>query len=190
MFQPTDTPPQNCRFLHHTLTTHITPWPTLLPTILLNLRITLFPYNNRGPPAPIPPSSEEQFRIRRRAAEAILSLIPRTVARVFFAVKDDNSDRADREDDVDDEEERECEEMLIQIEEGILDVFGNSYVNRHLVYNILELVLVRLVPELGESGVAELLAERGVVIAGKDSDVDDDDGNDEDVAGSGELKAG
>lgn len=51
--------------------------------------------------------------------------------------------------------------MVAQLEE-ILDVFGNAYMNKHLVYNLLELVLVRLVPEMGERGTGELLRERGV----------------------------
>ena len=54
--------------------------------------------------------------------------------------------------------------MVRQVEE-ILDVFGDSYLNRHLVYNILELVIVRLVPELGESTPSGLLNERGVLLA-------------------------
>jgi len=153
--------PSPFRFLHHTLTTYITPWPTLLPTILLNLRIALFPFNSRGPPAPPPPSPEEQLKIRRRAAEAILSLIPRPIARTYFAtrnIKNDGGDRPGSETDGDEE----SEEMSCQVEE-ILDVFGNAYMNKHLVYNILELVVVRLVPELGEKTTGELLAERGVV---------------------------
>ena len=54
--------------------------------------------------------------------------------------------------------------MIRQVEE-ILDVFGDAYLNKHLVYSILELVIVRLVPELGESTPSELLSERGVVLA-------------------------
>ena len=102
-------------------------------------------------------------------------MIPRQISRVYFAV---GKDRIDGEDDDDqDGEEGESEEMLSQIEEGILDVFGNIYLNRHLIYNILELAVVRLVPELAESGVAELLADRGVVVERREPD---DDG-----AGSG-----
>jgi hypothetical protein len=56
------------------------------------------------------------------------------------------------------------DEMLRQVEE-ILDVFGDVYCNKHLVYNILELVIVRLVPELRESTPSELLSERGVLVA-------------------------
>ncbi|KAM0527529.1 hypothetical protein ACHAPS_002896 [Verticillium nonalfalfae] len=60
------------------------------------------------------------------------------------------------------EEDRTAEEerVLREIEEGILDVFSDEYCNRHLVYGILELILVRLMPELAEKGVAELWDER------------------------------
>ncbi|KAK4190111.1 PXA domain-containing protein [Podospora australis] len=54
----------------------------------------------------------------------------------------------------------EEEEILEEIERGILDVFSDAYCNKHLVYSILELVLVRLMPELAEKGVLELWAER------------------------------
>ena len=54
---------------------------------------------------------------------------------------------------------RAREKMVAEVE-GILDVFGDSYMNKHLVFGIVELVLVRLVPELGENGVGELMAMR------------------------------
>ncbi|OHW90367.1 hypothetical protein CSPAE12_11046 [Colletotrichum incanum] len=52
------------------------------------------------------------------------------------------------------------EQMLSEIEEGILDVFSDEYCNKHLVYSILELILVRLMPELAEKSVVELWEER------------------------------
>jgi hypothetical protein len=127
---------------------HILP-PSILPPLLLNLRIALFPGNAQGPPALEPPSSEERLQIRRRCAEAILSLVPPLVSRVYFNVD------ADKEGE---------DEMLRQVED-ILDVFGDVYCNKHLIYNILELIIVRLVPELGESTPSELLSERGVLVA-------------------------
>lgn len=56
------------------------------------------------------------------------------------------------------------EEILETIEEEILDVLGDSYLNKHLIYGILELVLCRLIPELTEGSVSEILAERGVLL--------------------------
>jgi len=57
-------------------------------------------------------------------------------------------------------EEAEEWEILKEIERGILEVFEDGYCNKHLVYGILELVLVRLMPELAEKGALELWAER------------------------------
>jgi hypothetical protein len=42
----------------------------------------------------------------------------------------------------------------------MLDVFSDPYCNKHLAYGILELILVRLMPELAEKGVIELWEER------------------------------
>ena len=44
--------------------------------------------------------------------------------------------------------------------EGELDVWGDAYLNRHLGYRVLELVLVRILPEVGGKSVSELLRER------------------------------
>lgn len=44
--------------------------------------------------------------------------------------------------------------------EEILDLFGDEYCNKHLMYGILELILVRLMPELSERRVGELMAEK------------------------------
>ncbi|KXJ97527.1 hypothetical protein Micbo1qcDRAFT_8413 [Microdochium bolleyi] len=54
----------------------------------------------------------------------------------------------------------EVERILMEIESGILDVFSDPYCNKHLLYGILELFLVRLMPELTERGIIALLEER------------------------------
>jgi hypothetical protein len=41
-----------------------------------------------------------------------------------------------------------------------LDVFADPYLNRAVVVRVLELALVRLMPELADKGVGELLADR------------------------------
>ena len=46
--------------------------------------------------------------------------------------------------------------------EGELNVWGDGYLNRHVAYAVLELVLVRVLPELGEKGVKGLMEGRGV----------------------------
>ncbi|KAM0820794.1 hypothetical protein AB5N19_06614 [Seiridium cardinale] len=50
--------------------------------------------------------------------------------------------------------------ILSEIEAGILDVFSDAYCNKHLVYGMLELILVRIMPELAEKGIIELWEER------------------------------
>ncbi|GAW19171.1 hypothetical protein ANO14919_086550 [Xylariales sp. No.14919] len=49
---------------------------------------------------------------------------------------------------------------LSEIDTGVVDIFSDAYCNKHLIYGVLELVLVRLVPELAEKGVGELWEER------------------------------
>jgi hypothetical protein len=107
--------------------------------LLLTCRATLFPLNSLAP-ARERPSAPEQALIRRRCAIAILSLIPELVSNVYFATKQ--------------------EDMKIREVEELLGVFADSYCNRHLMYAIVELVLVRLIPELGEKGVGELMSSR------------------------------
>ena len=136
------------RFLSSSIRKHILP-PSVLPPLLLNLRVALFPGNAQGPPTPEPPSSEKRLQIRKRCAEALLSLVPPLVSRVYFSVDSDEDGE---------------KEMIGQVEQ-VLDVFGDAYLNKHIFYNILELVIVRLMPELGESTPIELLNERGVLLA-------------------------
>ncbi len=107
-----------------------------------------------GPPAPPPPSAEEARLIRSKAASDILSLVPRPVARKFFAVSGAN-----------DEENQES--MRAQIEESMLCWTDDAELNKHLIYSILDLILLRLVPEMQGKTPIELLAERGVVLSGE-----------------------
>ena len=112
--------------------------PTLLPTLLRTGRSALFPNNAPAPPR-IVPTASEQLLIRQRCAEAILILIPARIQDVYFGA---GIDRRIRE-----------------VEE-VLDVFGDRYCNKHLLYGVVELIIVRLIPEMAENGVEELLQER------------------------------
>lgn len=142
----------------------------------------LFPGNAPGKSTLSPPSSEEELlALRRRAASALWGLIPTTVGKLYLGgrlwrrggtsdVVDASADdddaattaekqgvaRKDGDDDDDDEEETK----MIDEVESILMVFSDEYCNKHLVYSILELVLVRLMPELRDKGVEELWDER------------------------------
>ncbi len=54
----------------------------------------------------------------------------------------------------------EDRDALVEEVEHVLDVLGDRYANKHLVFAIIELVVVRLIPELAQRGADDLLAER------------------------------
>jgi hypothetical protein len=58
--------------------------------------------------------------------------------------------------------QQEEDAVLLAIERDVLDLFSDSYCNRHLVFAIIEAVLVRIIPELTDHAVADLMAERGL----------------------------
>ena len=127
-----------CRFLSHTIHTRILN-PAFLPVVLRTLRATLFPNNALGAPRQIP-SDEEAQAIKHRCAATLLDLVPPKVAAAFFATY-------------------EHEKQIRQIEDT-LSSLDDPYLNKHLVFQIVELIVLRLFPELGERGVKELLEER------------------------------
>jgi len=112
--------------------------PTLLPTLLRTARAAVFPNNAPASPRVIP-SAPEQLLIRQRCAQTILSLIPAKVQDIYFG--------------------RDVERRVREVEE-VLDTFNDSYCNKHLLYGVIELILVRLMPEFTHKGVEELLVER------------------------------
>ncbi|KAH7382345.1 PXA domain-containing protein [Pyrenochaeta sp. MPI-SDFR-AT-0127] len=126
------------RFLSHAIHKRILN-PALLPIALRTLRAALFPNNTLGPPRQIP-SLEEVKTIKRGCAAALLNVLPPTVAGILFASHTRNA-------------------HLQQIEE-VLDCLDDAYLNKHLIFQLVELIVLRLVPELGERGVQDLLEER------------------------------
>ncbi|KAF3394632.1 hypothetical protein F1880_005171 [Penicillium rolfsii] len=52
--------------------------------------------------------------------------------------------------------------FLQAIETDLLDLLADEYCNKHLVYSIIETVLARVLPELTEHSVQDLMEERGV----------------------------
>lgn len=127
-----------------------------------------------------PPESDEQLRgLRRKCARALWSLCPRSIGRLYFggrgfswlAAKFTNPDlvpstiESQRSGPTTDNGGEGSEvdpdaDILTVIETDILDVFSDPYCNKHFMYSALELVLVRLMPELSEQGIAELWEER------------------------------
>ncbi|PTB59521.1 hypothetical protein M431DRAFT_491115 [Trichoderma harzianum CBS 226.95] len=136
-----------------------------LPPILRSLRGALFPNNSPGTSTLVAPQSErELLALRRRAASAISDLLPASVTRVYFGRRHwrlgglfGPGDDAGSPSAAIDEEDHE---RILDELESLLDVVGDEYCNKHLMYSALELVLVRLMPELSDKGVVELRQDR------------------------------
>ncbi|KAJ5163451.1 PX-associated sorting nexin 13 [Penicillium coprophilum] len=58
----------------------------------------------------------------------------------------------------------DCEELhlLDIIERDFLDLFADEYCNKHLIWSIIETVLAKVLPEMAERSVEDLLEDRGV----------------------------
>jgi len=79
------------------------------------------------------------------AEEAIWEAIPSTIRKVYFGTDDK-------------------EEGLAVVGEMLLKVVQDKEINKHLLYNLLDLIVSKLIPELTEEGPAELRRGRvGVV---------------------------
>ena len=116
------------RLLSHTIHTHVLN-PALLPPALQAIRRAIFPDDALGP-ARVPPSDDEVVAIRRECARVIVEVVPPYVRSKYFATSDVAIMRGDVEDS--------------------LDLFADSFINKHLVVEIVELIFLRLFPEIGE----------------------------------------
>ena len=153
--------------------------PSLLPSLLLALRTALFPNNSTStssttPSQVSPPSTASIQAIRHRCATAIVDAIPPAILARFLATvspsdeareseAEDEAKRRNRDRDSDDHQHhrRQRRDRWIQdVEVSVLDVFGMPYMNKHLLYAIVELVVVRIFPEMAEKSVEDLLRER------------------------------
>ncbi|KAJ8112909.1 hypothetical protein OPT61_g4838 [Boeremia exigua] len=126
------------RFLSHNIHTRILN-PALLPGVLRIVRTTLFPNNGMGPARQIP-TEDEAKNIKHRCAASLLRLVPSKVADVFFA--------------------SDSKVAQHQHVEEILECLEDTYMNKHLIFQILELIVLRLAPELEQRGVRDLIEER------------------------------
>ena len=105
--------------------------PAVLPPVLQAIRSAIFP-DNALAPARVPPTSDETVAIKRECARAIIEAIPGRVKMLFFATAD--------------------EALMRQDVEESLDLLTDPCINKHLVVSALELIVVRLFPELDHEG--------------------------------------
>ncbi|RPA99761.1 hypothetical protein L873DRAFT_1806276 [Choiromyces venosus 120613-1] len=117
--------------------------PSLLVQILRSARSTLFPAS----PEPVRayPTPKEKVQIKHTAEEAIWEAIPSTIRKVYFGTDDK-------------------EEGLAIVGEMLLKTVQDKEINKHLLYNLLDLIVGTLIPELTEEGPAELRRGRVGVI--------------------------
>jgi hypothetical protein len=118
--------------------------PAYIPRLLKIVRATLFPNNAPGPPKRVPDAAEI-VAIRLRCAETVVSALPAALLYRYFDIRDIGD---------------EGKEKLVGEVEEMLGVLGDAYLNRHLVYGLIELIIVRLIAEMGEKGVGELMKAR------------------------------
>ena len=103
--------------------------PSHLPALLLALRSTLFPGNHLlHQTRASPPSKAEKEAIRQQCAVSLLSLLPASVSTVYLGTTD--------------------AQAKTEAVETILDVLGDAYCLKHFLWATVELVLVRIMPEL------------------------------------------
>jgi hypothetical protein len=113
----------------HTVHTRVLD-PALLPAALQAIRRAIFPDDALGP-ARVPPAGDEVVAIRRECARVIIEVIPAFVRGKYFATDDVAAMRAD-------------------VEESLGLLFADPFVNKHLVVEMVELIFLRLFPEIGE----------------------------------------
>lgn len=125
------------------------------------------------------PSPSEIAIIKRQCATDILSLIPESVARAFFRGNAENQVNDYTTHNRNESSHNEIspftskdsskgstagtEDLLEAIESDLLDPFSDAYCNKHLIYAAVELMLIKLIPELSEQSVTSLMEERGIV---------------------------
>ena len=174
-----------CRFIHSSLMTYLAP-SQLLPPALRLLRTTLFPNSSLPTTSSnIAPSPAQIQQTKRECAISILSLVPQPVQRQYFPPATYNGlalpetfeladssiqETSTAEDDEDRslQEERDAGPASHAAQEGAaindiehdLEVWSDPYLNKHVVYALLESVLVRVLPELSEQTVSELVKSR------------------------------
>lgn len=124
------------------------------------MRTTLFPNNSLGP-GRVPPSEDEALGIRRQCACAILDALPPIVRLKLFGSGSSNAsdgvaDGASGSRDSAAGAAASDAAMQGQVED-MLDVFGNAYLNKHMLFALVDLVFARLFPEIQRQSISAIL---------------------------------
>lgn len=122
-----------------------------VPKTLRIARAALFPNNAPGPARKVP-DAVEILALKRKCAEAVVGVLPGAVGARFFGV----AGQAAGERDV----KETTREAIVGEVDLLLGVLGDAYLNKHLIFGVVSLVVGRLAPELGEKGIGELMRER------------------------------
>lgn len=112
--------------------------PDMLVHILSAARDAVFPNGSLGPARPTP-STDEQSQIKVQTAHTLHSRLPTIVAKQCFG---------------------EDEAKQFELINELLEVLGEKEINKHLLYRLLDHVVIKLMPKLEECGASELYRER------------------------------
>ncbi|ANB15380.1 hypothetical protein AWJ20_3007 [Sugiyamaella lignohabitans] len=108
----------------------------MITRILKSVRQNLFPNNgNMGPPRTVP-TTEEQIELHNQAIESIIHNIPDRLRPLLLG-------------------SNPYEELA-----DILDVFSEQAINKHLIYSLLDFIILSILPELTEQTPHQLLQKR------------------------------
>ncbi|QDS74088.1 hypothetical protein FKW77_009569 [Venturia effusa] len=139
-----------------------------VPKTLQIARAALFPNNAPGPARKVP-DAVEIVAIKRKCAEAVAGVLPLAVGARFFGVGSsdfshvsgtERSTSFKASGEIGASEDAEIRERVVAEIDGLLGVLGDAYMNKHLIFGIISLVVLRAAPELGGKGVGELMRER------------------------------
>jgi len=97
------------------------------------------------------------LEIKRKCAEAVADVLPEVVGARFFGVSRVSLGEGEASGEIGGVSRRE---KIVEEVDGLLGVLDDSYLNKHLIFGIISLVVLRLAPELGTKGVGELMRER------------------------------
>jgi len=108
-----------------------------------------------------PPSIDERGGVQSGSLFQAKRAVPSSTSRPLASTNGGNgAGERQRAYEVDVNPEEDA--LLDVIEDDLLDLFSDEYCNKHLVYSIIETVLAKVLPEMTERSVADLMEDRGV----------------------------